>query len=513
MYIHLMIVDDESFTRDGLRNMIPWKDYGINRITTASNGIAALNIAKETPPDILLADVRMPKMDGIALAQKIHEMFPHCKIVFISAYSDKEYLKSAIQIQAKQYIEKPIILSEVDTIIREVINEIQAEKIEHETAHELVHGLEEAESLVEQYIVSSLLSHDLNIKQLYERYGKLYFTWHEDDICTPICINPLFTDKNTAILLKNRIVHFLDTYKEIPLVIYLIGFYNDDQIALLFRLPKRQDLVLTLIPALIKYINKGINSPYSVGIGPSAHGIRSIADNYCAAQKSADMYFYSDSERFFFSAPEGNEFSDSEAENLYQKICMEPDSIHVVCSHLKKQKYVNVPKVQDFLYRVHIRMLKRSETEELPIPRREFYRLSLDQITVLLEKNSTRIRILNSIDTDDLRILEIARFVLNQIDNNDLSIDLISRQCGFTANYLSTLFKQKTGQTLNSFIIHTRIETAKNLLLNTNLKLYEICDYVGVNDPNYFSDMFKRTVGVSPTAFRFKRNTHIQEHI
>ena len=101
MSIHLLIVDDENLTRDGLRTMIPWKKYGVDMISTASNGAAALTIAKKNPPDILLADVRMPKMDGITLAKEIHKLLPHCKIVFISAYSDKEYLKSAIQIQAK----------------------------------------------------------------------------------------------------------------------------------------------------------------------------------------------------------------------------------------------------------------------------------------------------------------------------------------------------------------------------------------------------------------------------
>ncbi len=180
----------------------------------------------------------------------------------------------------------------------------------------------------------------------------------------------------------------------------------------------------------------------------------------------------------------------------------EPDSISFICSRLKKQQYANISYVQNLLYRIYIRMLRRANTEEMPIPQKNFYLLTLNQVTVLLEQDSTRFRILHSIHTEDFRIMEIARFVLNHFADCDLSIDMIARQFGFTPNYLSTLFKQKTGQTLNNFIIYTRVEIAKNLLLYTSLKIYEICERVGIHDPNYFSDLFKRTVSVSPTIFR-----------
>lgn len=504
MSIHLLIVDDEDLTREGLKNMIPWKKNGVDMISTASNGAAALAIAKRNPPDILLADVRMPKMDGIALAKEIHRLLPHCKIIFISAYSDKEYLKSAIQVQAKQYIEKPIVLSEVESMMYDIIHEIKAEKIEHDTAHDLVHGLQEAEELVEQYIVSSLISKELDLNLLYKKYGKLYFTWQEDTNCTPVCVIPLFTDKSDAILLKSKIAKFLDTCHEILLIDYFIGFYDDNQIALIIHLPERRTLISKLIPELMDSLNQSTGLAFSIGTGPSSHGIREIAGNYRIAQKIARSYFYRDSQRFFDLAPDGDILSDTESDHLYRQIDSGPDSISAVCTHLKKQQYVNIPRVQDLLYRIYIRMLKRADTDEMPISQQDFYLLSLSHVTALLEQDSTRIRILHSINTEDFRILGVARFVLNHFDHCDLSIDMIAGQFGFTPNYLSTLFKQRTGQTLNNFIIYTRIEIAKNLLLYTNLKIYEICDRIGIHDPNYFSDLFKRTVSVSPTVFRIQ---------
>ena len=101
----LLIAEDEIRAREGLRLLIPpvFED-----VRTAGNGQAALELAREMKPDVVLCDVRMPKMNGIELARRLRLLFPEVHILFISAYSDKEYLKSAISVQADGYLEKPV---------------------------------------------------------------------------------------------------------------------------------------------------------------------------------------------------------------------------------------------------------------------------------------------------------------------------------------------------------------------------------------------------------------------
>lgn len=125
--IRLMIVDDEEMTRDGLKNSIQWDELGIESVETANNGLTALEKASVFKPDILLTDVKMPKMDGIQLAGHFRMKYPECKIIFLSGYTDKEYLKSAIHLKAMSYIEKPIKLREVISVVKNTIAEINEE--------------------------------------------------------------------------------------------------------------------------------------------------------------------------------------------------------------------------------------------------------------------------------------------------------------------------------------------------------------------------------------------------
>ena len=103
--IKLLIADDESFTRQGIVETMPWKDLNIYDIREAFDGENAFEILKDFEPDIILTDVRMPRLNGIELSFKARELYPNCSIIFMSGYSDKEYLKSAIHLKAISYVE------------------------------------------------------------------------------------------------------------------------------------------------------------------------------------------------------------------------------------------------------------------------------------------------------------------------------------------------------------------------------------------------------------------------
>ena len=141
--IKLLIVDDEKMTRDSLQEFIPWNELGIDIVAVAKNGIEALKIAKKLCPDIMLCDVRMPKMDGVKLAEEIRILFPSCRIIFLSAYADKEYLKAAINLKALRYIEKPISSKEIEEVVREAVSvhlEETRREAELKSLHESISG-------------------------------------------------------------------------------------------------------------------------------------------------------------------------------------------------------------------------------------------------------------------------------------------------------------------------------------------------------------------------------------
>jgi two-component system, response regulator YesN len=121
----LLIVDDEKMTRIGLYKKINWLEIGVTDIQLASNGLQALDISRRFHPNIIITDIKMPKMDGIKFIKELREDLPNCKIIFVTGYADKENLKSAIKLKVVEFVEKPINLSEIKKAVQAAIKEIK----------------------------------------------------------------------------------------------------------------------------------------------------------------------------------------------------------------------------------------------------------------------------------------------------------------------------------------------------------------------------------------------------
>lgn len=119
--IKLLLVDDEPVTRNGLMKHVPWNELGVDTVKDARDGIEAFEIAERFHPDIIVSDIRMPGLEGIKFCEMIREKYPDCKIIFISGYSNKRYLKAAIEINALSYVEKPININEMKEAVRKAV--------------------------------------------------------------------------------------------------------------------------------------------------------------------------------------------------------------------------------------------------------------------------------------------------------------------------------------------------------------------------------------------------------
>ena len=122
-----MIVDDEVLSRNQLISDLINIGVDENNLCTAETGIKALELAPDFKPDILLTDINMPRMLGTDLAKEILKLFPQCKIIFLSGYSDKEYLKAAIKLSVVDYLEKPLDTDELESAIKKAYDLIYKE--------------------------------------------------------------------------------------------------------------------------------------------------------------------------------------------------------------------------------------------------------------------------------------------------------------------------------------------------------------------------------------------------
>ena len=125
MSFSVLIVDDEKMPREILHRYIPWQSYGVTEIYEAEDGESALALVREKSPDIIISDMKMPRMNGLALAQEVRSILPDCQFVFLSGYSAKEYLKGAIRLKAASYVEKPINLEEINEVLTEIAEHLR----------------------------------------------------------------------------------------------------------------------------------------------------------------------------------------------------------------------------------------------------------------------------------------------------------------------------------------------------------------------------------------------------
>ena len=117
----LLIADDEPLIRQGLRT-IHWESIGVTLCGIVENGLEAFELAQKEKPDIVLTDIRMPGMDGITLSRKLCSENPRCIIIFLSGYSDFEYARQAIQLNAYDYILKPTSPDEILDCVKRAVH-------------------------------------------------------------------------------------------------------------------------------------------------------------------------------------------------------------------------------------------------------------------------------------------------------------------------------------------------------------------------------------------------------
>ena len=118
----VMIVDDEKLVRMGIKEETDWDLIGCEVVAEASNGEEALELAEKTRPDLVISDIRMPRMDGIELAGKLLEKYPSMKVIFLTAYNEFEYARKAVRIGVSDYILKPFQDGELEASVQRLLH-------------------------------------------------------------------------------------------------------------------------------------------------------------------------------------------------------------------------------------------------------------------------------------------------------------------------------------------------------------------------------------------------------
>ena len=171
--LKVFLVEDESIVREGLRDNMPWQQYGYQFVGEAGDGEMALPMIRKLKPDVLFTDIKMPFMDGLALSRIVSQEFPDMKIIIISGYDDFEYARQAIHLGVEQYLLKPITKITMTKVLSELKEKIENQREQKNYQDQYQSEMREYEKFSRRVFFERLFEGHMSVQEIYEEAGKL----------------------------------------------------------------------------------------------------------------------------------------------------------------------------------------------------------------------------------------------------------------------------------------------------------------------------------------------------
>ena len=494
-----MIVDDETPSRKQIKSELIRLGYHEENIAEAANGIRALELVSSFKPDILLTDISMPRMLGTDLAYEILKTYPKCKIIFLSGYSDKEYLKVAIKLNVIDYLEKPLDFDEFAAAVKKAEAEI--------TQLNLSKSDDKANA---EFISCVFKNKTFDSAKLHENHKKiLNHLWF---VCATIVPCSEYTTPVISILSKASAQYSLS---------FISRYKSDGTLEILFSgntATIRQDIE-KVFRVFLSQINE--NEIFKCAVGSFEKHSKDIHVSYENAVCALDnAFFYKPNTLILYKETEKSISltSNEITKKLYSAIAEEKydqakDIVNFIYQNLFKNNYIMSANAKKIYYNMF-------ETIHLFFKNYSFaynneYNLydetfSIHKAKFLDDLNNHILSILDKAEqllsnTDFNSIVKSALYYMEKnYSNPNLSIIDIAQHCNVNANYLCGTFKSITGETINHYINNMRIENSKKLILETNKSIADISKLCGFNDAKYFCKVFGKYTKTTPSSFRKK---------
>lgn len=509
----LLIVDDEELTRSGLISSINWRSLGIEEVLQADDGLNGLALARKEKPDIVLCDIRMPRMDGIHMVEKIQEFLPDTPAIFMSGYSDKEYLKAAIKLKAVNYVEKPLNPKEIEEAVQAAIEECNRNFRLRRNA--TLHSQETALRLALQLTYPYDQRKDIILRYLDELSLPLSET-------TPLC-TVIVEMRGGVELSENRLSAFHDSFGMFLASYHLnmlsVNKHSQYQVYHLYGDALFERNLLSVCHYMRDYYLK--LGECFLAAGDIVSGYSNAYHSYSSAVIRIQTGFFFDSgiiltpfqesvSRSFGPLPAISAFEDA-LDRKKAESAMEILDQYYACYHENASLLVN--QVKDVYYVLFTALAHARQKFKLSSESREDESIlaflencfTLKELHETIQKKTERLfHDLENFIPENTTIFLIKDYISKHYSNEGLSVKEISEQVFLSTSYVCTFFKNETGQTLNQYLTEYRMEKAKQLLADPRYKISDISSKVGYSDGNYFGKSFKKMVGLSPSEYREK---------
>ena len=412
--MRVFLVDDEIVVREGIRESFPWEDTPYTLVGEAPDGEMALPMIRDTNPDIVITDIKMPFMDGIELCRTLRGQMPWIGIIVLSGYDEFEYARRCIQLGVREYLLKPINAEDLREVLDKVSSQLAEERKTLEHAASLRARMESGGKFLKEKLIGSLFSDeamegDANnaLQQLSSMGCNINASYYA---VIDAAFSSLSEGQTAADALadgSDDIVHASASRTGTRLLV--LGNTGEDA----------EERAYAFANSLVCELERAGCTEIRVGIG---------------------------------------------------EIVDQPEKI-----------------LHSFKTARHIRHLLVERTDEKAVI------LGVREMGEMTE------------DANTPPVISEAKLYMSQhFTEPSLMLQDVAKAVNMSNSRFSTVFSQQGGQTFTEYLIYLRLNKAKELLRRTDHKSSQIAFEVGYNDAHYFSYIFKKNTGMTPSEYRLQ---------
>ena len=529
----VLLVDDEEEVFQLIIKKLDWERMGFRIAGYARNGVEALEIAEELQVDVVMSDIKMPYMDGLTLCKKLKELYQSIKVIIFSGFDEFEYAKEAIKIEAEEYILKPINASELREVFERIRGNLDRELDEKRNIDKLTEYYMESLPVLQENFYTSLIEGQIASDAI-GQYAKNY----QISLSGPFYVV-------TILHISSNAVGEEDAIRDATLLSMSVKKLAEESLAgkwdsrtvtylgdiiVITQLADEESIThfTDRMDRICKMAKRVCKARVTAGIGHICNRPEQLSVSYQGA-KNAISYrvLYGTTRAINIAETDPQERGDIPWEGPYireiiKRIKMgESDALKTEIRRLASQisgKRMSLQKYRILIMELLTEIFRFGANNQINLDlifgeNSDVYAQAMqlespEALGSWLEDRCIRMQLQlleERRDTTKSFVARAIEYVKEHYGDQDLSIETICRFLNVSAAHFSTVFKKETGKTFINYLTDYRMREAVNLLLTENEKTYIIAQKVGYVDPNYFSYVFKKQFGMSPSKYKQNR--------
>ncbi|QEN09521.1 response regulator [Oceanispirochaeta crateris] len=531
----LLLADDEQIIRDGISRKIKWEEEGFIFLPPCEDGESAIQSVREHQPDVVITDICMPGRDGLEVAKYIAENSPDTLVIILSGYEDFDYARQALLANVHEYILKPLSSRKIHELLQRIREELTRRKAFQLDMSRLLQLQEEHKQSLRERFLCRVLTRPIKSEEIQEYHEILqgqnpemdYYCALVMDLDSPGKVSPTVLTQDLYLLavreeaekLKEKVPRIMICQPPEPAIYIILRDENENSLNHTARYTAEQ---------LAKTISVLPDFSMSIGLGRSVRGMDMLYQSSRQARRALEnrlimgdrsVFFYQDSvdrigdrnNRFLQNADRlMNALKQQSAESvsdlvrdfifILRESGLSPLRIRLEISKFTFRVIDFLGSLEDSLSYDDIFLLSESLASIAGLDNLVSVEEALDsclmEVSGLLKENRKKF--------PEKKIGEIQVFLEKEYASPNITVETITSQFFISPSYLSKLFRQFMDKTFVEYLTGLRVSKACELLKTSDKKLFEIAEMVGYSDSRYFSSIFKKYMGMTPSQFRNK---------